>query len=85
MNEIGEMRNAVVGQDAIEHITERMFVSSQRQTLASSAGLTSVPSQSLDLFTYPTNYTAVLPSFTMPATLWNNPPGMDILYQTYTY
>jgi hypothetical protein len=78
----GEMRTAVVGQDAIEHYTSRMMVSSQRQTLSGSAGLTTTPSQSLNLFDYPSNYTSVQPSFVMPSTLWDNPP---VLYYNYTY
>jgi hypothetical protein len=37
---LGETSNMVVGQDAIEHVTTRMYVSSQRQSLTDTAGLT---------------------------------------------
>jgi hypothetical protein len=77
---VGEMRSQVVGQAPVEHITERLLLSSSRQTLEGAAGLDTSPSGNFTLYTY-ANKTSSKPAFTMPSTLWSNPP---VAYWNYT-
>jgi hypothetical protein len=77
---VGEMRSQVVGQAPVEHVTDRLLLSSSRQTLEGAAGLDTSPSGNFTLYSY-VNKTSTKPAFTMPSTLWSNPP---VAYWNYT-